>query len=184
MMRDACNAQKFVQNISPTIAWKSSYPRLNGNRSRIKLGGSVIASFLALRAITESPQKDRYVYQWLAYRVIMVFCDGAVNSRCYCPHLCAKLMIVQEDVARSRRAVAYLPVALFNYNSCPNTNSTAPRRFMKSSGMCFPPAHRGRTWITRGRPCLIWYTEVIHLYFLVLTSLKIYEPCKTRGVDG
>lgn len=37
MTRDACNAQKFVQNISLTIAWKPPYPRSDINRRRIKL---------------------------------------------------------------------------------------------------------------------------------------------------
>jgi len=32
MTRDACNAQKFVQNIDLMIAWKSPYPRLNINK--------------------------------------------------------------------------------------------------------------------------------------------------------
>lgn len=37
MTRDACNVQKFVQNIGLTIAWKSPpYPRLNINRRHIK----------------------------------------------------------------------------------------------------------------------------------------------------
>lgn len=148
MIRDACNAQKFVQNIGLTIAWKSPYPRLNINRGYIKPGrGGIIVSSLAPRAITESPARRSLRFIFISVLYYYGFCNGG-SIRDVSAHI---------REVRNRRmlhdlgtcSAAHFPVRFFlfflffNYDSCPRARPTAPRRFMKSSRMCFHLAHRG-----------------------------------------
>lgn len=97
MTRDACNAQKFVQNIGLTIAWKSPYPRSNINRRYIKPeeggeGRYRILSCAARDYGKSRRQEVRYdLYLSATYHIITVFAT-AVNSRRQLP-IFARLVI-------------------------------------------------------------------------------------------
>lgn len=89
MTRDACDAQKFVQNVGPTIVWRSRRIldwTLIGGILNLRVGRDEEGRYRILSCAARDYGKSGkkivtiYIYQRSTYHVITVF-TTAVNSR-------------------------------------------------------------------------------------------------------
>lgn len=146
------------------------YPRLNINKGYIKPEeeeqGCYPRPLLCRARLRKARQEDHYdlylsavdvPYYYGFYNggqfaaLVPIFAQLVIGGCCTIPRHVRRHISHSLFLSLSFSLLFFF----FNYDSCPHARSTAPRRFMKSSGMCFHLAHCGCHRITDGRPCPI-----------------------------